>query len=91
MPKINNEVLIMEKANSHTKRYKTIKRLVIIVSLVFVSGLLITYTGLRIWIKTDLDRICKSAMSQYNGDRIKEISYIYNCKNHNNEITSSIH
>lgn len=50
-----------------------IKKIFVIISIVLVFGLTGIYTGLRIWIKSDVDQVCDSAMNQYEGDKIEAL------------------
>jgi hypothetical protein len=68
----------MNALNKDPCMQKRIKRIIPVISLVFVFGLLGSYIGLRIWIKSDIDRFCNNATSQYNGDRLDALISLIN-------------
>jgi len=54
-----------------------IRKIVLTLLIVFVSALIITYSGIRIWIGSDLDEIIEKATELYEGDTIEAlISYL---------------
>lgn len=64
--------------------------LLILISSIVLVGLTGSYFGLRIWIKSDFDKICNEAMEQYASDNksealilvLKSESQNLNAKNH---------
>ena len=64
--------------------------LLILISGIILTGLTGLYFGLRIWIKSDFDKICNEAMEQYSTDNksealmlvLKSESQNLNAKNH---------
>ena len=67
----------MDKLKPNSKKSKLIKKIVIII-LILLSVLGCTYIGLRIWFKSEINRICDSAMSQYQGDKIQALISVLN-------------
>ena len=54
-----------------------IRKIVLTLLIVFVSALIITYSGIRLWIGSDLDEIITEATELYEGDTIEAlISYL---------------
>ena len=48
-------------------------RIIRVIILIMVLGLVGIYIGLRIRIKSDIDKICTNAMSHYQGDKIEAL------------------
>ncbi|MCP3929556.1 MAG: hypothetical protein GY705_10685 [Bacteroidetes bacterium] len=38
--------------------------------------MVLAYTGIRIWIKTDVNKICKIATHQYSGDKVEALTVL---------------
>jgi hypothetical protein len=52
---------------------KWIKKLILALCVLFVLVLSGAYIGIRIWIKSDIDKFCNLAMHQYKGDRVEAL------------------
>ena len=62
----------MDKSNSVSKKPKWATVLfIVLLFFIIVSGL--TYTGLRIWFKSEITQLCENAMLQYRGDKIEAL------------------
>lgn len=60
-----------------------IKKIALIGVIVLVVGFAGSYVGLRIWFKSDIDKICGNAMSVYPGDKIEALLAVLNSGNSN--------
>ena len=52
---------------------------IIVIGFIFlILGWSGTYIGFRIWFKTEINQICKNAMSKYEGDKIEALLSVLN-------------
>ncbi|HET6557277.1 MAG TPA: hypothetical protein VFG54_08180 [Prolixibacteraceae bacterium] len=55
-----------------------VNKFLIIAMVILVSGILIIYMGLRVWIKSDIDKHVSYAVNQYGGDRVEALIGVLN-------------
>lgn len=55
-----------------------VNKFLIIVMVILVSSVLIIYMGLRVWIKSDIDRHVSYAVNEYGGDRVEALIEVLN-------------
>jgi len=62
----------------HTIRKNLLR---IFIMLIFTSG--ITYAGLRIWFRLEINQVCQKAMQEYEGDKIEALISVLNSDHQN--------
>ena len=55
-----------------------VNKFLIIAMVILVSVVLIIYMGLRVWIKSDIDKHVSYAVSEYGGDRVEALIEVLN-------------
>lgn len=55
-----------------------VNKFLIIAMIILVSSVLIIYVGLRVWIKSDIDKQVSYAVSEYGGDRVEALIKVLN-------------
>jgi len=54
------------------------KKILFILSIIIFLGLIGSYFGLRIWVKSDVNNICNSAQGKFEGDKIEALISVLN-------------